>query len=368
MLPEVSGNSNQFEILSLTQCHSCHNNLKESEINKCSRCKFAIYCGIDCQKKDWPKHKYACINTATPYTTENSDIRSHFSNFDIHILQNKKIPKKLKHLKSDEYNHVLKTQQMILDGSKHLNPNHSIVVVCGAQFYDNKFVEPLPQLLERCKKLILIDVDPLTLENLHKMLGSSVKVSTVILDLTCSLKDLHAFYDNTSKSSPLEFCEKMHSFLEKVIEDINQRAVRLPGVLAETESADYVISSLVGSQLAVRLKEALFAHYLKKFNAPIRSFMEEQKEMEAKLSEVVQRCIHSLAMKHTEDLCAWAGKEGRVYLADSYKLNNNPLVSENTFTKISQILEKRKGSDKLTTKNWHWFADKNLDYTVYAIL
>lgn len=26
----------------------------------CSRCKKAIYCGPDCQKKDWPTHKLTC--------------------------------------------------------------------------------------------------------------------------------------------------------------------------------------------------------------------------------------------------------------------------------------------------------------------
>lgn len=209
----VTRETNNFSGLSLHQCNFCHKNLKEDLINKCSKCKSAIYCGRECQTNDWKAvHKKECkeliIDTTLPYTTENEAIRQNFSTFEIS-----------KHLKTEKHNHVFQTQQSILEGSGHLNPDTSVVLVCGAQFYDDKFVEPLPQLLEKCKKLILLDIDPVTLEKLHIMLGSSSKVTTVVLDLTCALKDLPVFYKNSSKSSPQEFILNMSNFLEKVTTD-----------------------------------------------------------------------------------------------------------------------------------------------------
>jgi hypothetical protein len=39
-------------------CHFCHEIPKKEMI--CGKCKQAIYCGVDCQRKDWPAHKLVC--------------------------------------------------------------------------------------------------------------------------------------------------------------------------------------------------------------------------------------------------------------------------------------------------------------------
>ncbi|PIL24064.1 hypothetical protein GSI_13815 [Ganoderma sinense ZZ0214-1] len=31
-----------------------------ADMKKCSKCKLTRYCGAECQKKDWPRHKVAC--------------------------------------------------------------------------------------------------------------------------------------------------------------------------------------------------------------------------------------------------------------------------------------------------------------------
>lgn len=349
-------------------CYSCHKKL-EKQINTCSRCRLAIYCSRDCQLEDWKeKHKFICFDTTKPYTDENEGIRSQFSSYDKGFINHQ-----IKNLKHSKNNHVLQTQKMILDGSKHLDPNKSIVIVCGAQFYknnnENKFIEPLPQLLERCKKLILVDVDPVTLENLHKMLGSSTKVSTVVLDLTCSLKHLHTFYEEASQSTKREFRNKIFTFLKKVSEDTTNRAAGLAGILVGEESADYVISSLVASQLSIRLKEALFNLYQKKFVNHISEVISEIEEKT--MWEHISEASHLFVMKHVEDLCAWAGTNGSVYFADSVNLFQNGqklcLVTQETIKCLSDVLRKRKEiPNSLATRQWQWVANERYHYDINA--
>ncbi len=40
------------------QCTTC--NSTDQKLMLCSRCHFAKYCSIECQRKDWPKHKETC--------------------------------------------------------------------------------------------------------------------------------------------------------------------------------------------------------------------------------------------------------------------------------------------------------------------
>lgn len=42
----------------LRECSHCGLPLKK--VNYCGRCKRRMYCGTDCQKKDWPTHKVTC--------------------------------------------------------------------------------------------------------------------------------------------------------------------------------------------------------------------------------------------------------------------------------------------------------------------
>ena len=172
------------------QCNSCKNDLSSDQIKKCNGCKSAIYCGFECQKADWKAHKIVCL--AKPYTEENRKIRAGFAAGNEHIEN---------------------TRKAILEGAGHLNPEKSIVVVCGAQCYEGGFVEPLPELLAKCKKLVLVDVDPVSLEELHRRLDNSPKVSTVVLDLSASLKNITNFRNETALITNRDvFLEKMADF------------------------------------------------------------------------------------------------------------------------------------------------------------
>jgi hypothetical protein len=49
--------------VSSTPKNSCANCfLLKDEMKQCSRCKLVVYCGINCQKADWSKHKLLCFN------------------------------------------------------------------------------------------------------------------------------------------------------------------------------------------------------------------------------------------------------------------------------------------------------------------
>ena len=40
------------------KCHSCGKS--QTDIKKCSRCNYALYCNRECQKNHWESHKQMC--------------------------------------------------------------------------------------------------------------------------------------------------------------------------------------------------------------------------------------------------------------------------------------------------------------------
>ncbi|KDQ50760.1 hypothetical protein JAAARDRAFT_81798 [Jaapia argillacea MUCL 33604] len=44
-------------------CWCCNEGKSRADLKVCSRCKTARYCTTECQKRDWPKHKEACLAT-----------------------------------------------------------------------------------------------------------------------------------------------------------------------------------------------------------------------------------------------------------------------------------------------------------------
>ena len=41
-------------------CDTCKKRSSYTKMKKCSRCRNATYCSVECQKKDWHRHKLTC--------------------------------------------------------------------------------------------------------------------------------------------------------------------------------------------------------------------------------------------------------------------------------------------------------------------
>ena len=43
-------------------CFKCHKTVTgKKKLSKCSRCHAITYCGVACQKADWPRHAWNCV-------------------------------------------------------------------------------------------------------------------------------------------------------------------------------------------------------------------------------------------------------------------------------------------------------------------
>jgi hypothetical protein len=43
------------------KCDTCEKKFPYTKMKKCSRCRKAHYCSIECQKSDWERHRVTCI-------------------------------------------------------------------------------------------------------------------------------------------------------------------------------------------------------------------------------------------------------------------------------------------------------------------
>ena len=67
----------------MTQCNGPNCGFKSEKLQNCSRCSGARYCGKDCQRKDWKRHKPMCQKLSEQHKTwrtETEEKRSCLSN------------------------------------------------------------------------------------------------------------------------------------------------------------------------------------------------------------------------------------------------------------------------------------------------
>lgn len=364
-------------------CSVCKKALKDAQVLKCSRCLSVIYCGQVCQKKDWKNHKPTCTlqqpNAATAAVSrrrflsledvncfDNEGFRGSLSEYKRKIENNVALLPQFAHFKSPEYNHPEKTKEFILEGCAHLDPEKSVVVVCGAQGHENQFVEPLDIILHKCKRLILVDIDEITLSQLKAHLDSQ-KVTTMKMDLSFASKLLQSFMDEVGQNNwkPIEFYEKVVQFFTQLIEHVTRAGISFP--LEQDESIDFIISSLTASQLAMKVKLCVYLMIQERFHISAVDFISGLGNQKREVLQKLSLELNAVMIKrHVSQLFACAGKHGNVYLADVVMLDGmeEPLISPDILLDLEQTF----GQENWQERNWHWVQDPEHVYSIQAFL
>lgn len=197
------------------------------------------------------------------------------------------------------------------------------------------------------------------------MLDNSPKVSTVELDLSHAIEDLEPFEQEVANcTNPVEFFDKAAALLMKITEKNEKRAVGFPNILGENESADYVISSLVASQLVHKLKVKIFELFEKKFLMTVDVFFKtENLGIKQKIQTFNVRFSDTIAFKHIEDLCKCGGK---TYFADTFERNEQLCFSKKVLTYLIEIKKPKPGDCKY--KDWFWMESRKTKDSVSALL
>ena len=70
---DTDSDDNSFDILEvISEVNTCSNCKRQPqagvELKRCSRCQINKYCSVDCQKKDWDFHRFACSVVAKSVT------------------------------------------------------------------------------------------------------------------------------------------------------------------------------------------------------------------------------------------------------------------------------------------------------------
>jgi len=383
-------------------CSKCKKELKADQVLRCSRCQSAIYCGRECQKKDWKNHKLTCTSpqptaaaAAASSKTENvhtinktvasaiqvrrrflsledvncfdnEGFRVSLSEFKLKIENNFALRSKFDHFKSPEFNHPAKTKEFILEGCEHLDPEKSVVVVCGAQYYEDQFVEPLNILLHKCKRLILVDIDGFTLDKLKANLESQ-KVTAVKMDLSFASKLLQAFMDEVGQNrwKPIPFYEKVVQLFTQIIEHVSREPdISFP--LEAEESIDFLISSLTASQLATKVKLCVYLMMQECFRVSAVDFIAGLGHEKREILQKVSLQLNAVMIKrHASQLFACAGRHGSIYLADAVRLNEeDQLILPDTLLDLKETF----GQENWQERNWHWVQDPEHVYSIHAFL
>ena len=70
---DTDSDDNSFDISEvISEINTCSNCKRQPqagvELKRCSRCQITKYCSVDCQKKDWDFHRFACSVVAKSAT------------------------------------------------------------------------------------------------------------------------------------------------------------------------------------------------------------------------------------------------------------------------------------------------------------
>ncbi|GEM_PF-3395686 len=195
--------------------------------------------------------------------------------------------------------HTKRIRDAILKGAEGLR---GTVLVLGADK-----MEPVAELAQQFDKVILVNLDKAVLQKSVKDIPEDLKqkIELRVLDIS-GLFDaftdrLDAIIESTDLADEAEYA----------LADFFRQAVLPPVPIAEHE-ADYVVSSLLMSQLDIVFRTALENTLIRKFGTGNYS---DHLRLE------MERLREKIQLEHLGNLRRWTAPEGKIYFADTdYKM------------------------------------------------
>ncbi len=263
--------------------------------------------------------------------------------------------------------HIAKSRQLMLANAQHLKGEGTIVILGAGP------LEPLRELIRRCSELILIDYDlTMPLEVTRQLdFYEQQKVTILNADLTGGLcKQIDALFVR-AYTNGLGVCQ-VH---EEIIDLLNDFT---PQKLFARIDADYVISSLVASQLpafCVEYTDEKLDELASLWQGSTFQIPTEQKE---KYRKAFDRLAKALFKNHIEDIAALVKPSGKAYFGDTFNA-----IEYVGLTDRQQLVKPKSGfylaelETALTTsahfkvtklKKWTWFSapQRNKAFNVQA--
>lgn len=201
--------------------------------------------------------------------------------------------------------HIESSHMSILDGCKDMK-GHVLIVGIG-----NGTDIPLEKLCMQFDKVTIQDIVGEAMERAIKNLPGHLKGKVEIIegDLTGCVADLTTFLSTHDKLPLPQFMESVSLFLHSLTP---KRLDALP-----TRSFDYVVSSLVASELYMIMQLVIIDFIQKTYNCPFESCP----NFEAYTAAFSAFCGRSYR-NHFQDLSTWVKTSGYVYYSDTIRQQN----------------------------------------------
>jgi len=260
------------------------------------------------------------------------------------------------HCLGDYANHISNSRTLMERGARRL-PEHGRIVVLGGGL-----IEPWKQLYASCQELLLVDCDLATLQAVAAHLPRE-KVTSLQMDLSggvCAEAD--HFVENAFRQqySPEKFLAEMHLFYNRA----SPKELDFNGIF---NNADYVVSSLVASQLSINVIRYFDWAFNQLFTFSLESYLNSKNS--AIIQESIKyrnRFMDKLFNKHIADLSHLARAEATVYFADttSKPTEDLSIISSDSIAHLSQYFAIEEQQKWL----WYYQTRQSPPYCVEAFL
>lgn len=252
----------------------------------------------------------------------------------------------------------------------HIDNSRNLIMHAAAQFPSGKtvvvlgpgLIEPLQKLLLNCGKLILIDNDPLSLAFIAKQLDSP-KVETRTMDLSGGFCEAgEAFMEKMQKKESHEKGSSRKNFYLELFQVYN--AFRPESCPIDIQ-ADYVISSLVSSQLSVMVTRLISSFAEKDLRIGMGKIYEMDERNSVTHEKLGLQLLHLMLERHINDLQSMTKPNGKIYFSDT-------VTKTEVYPKTDVLSEQRVIPEAFfdalenhfvisLKREWLWFNNPHLD-------